>query len=67
MNIKKNSVGCRNNIKKHGSIFHYDIKEGPMLVIVYAAVRLIPCRCSACLRKLAPPCNKRQDKYNQDR
>ena len=36
-----------------------------MLGVVYAAVRWIPCICSACARKMDIPCHRRQDKYNQ--
>ena len=57
----------KKNLKNHGLLFHYNIREDPMLVISYVVVRQILCSCSACFRKLASPLNRSQDKYNQDR
>ena len=55
------------NIKRHGLIFHYNIRSDNALGIGYFAVIWIPCMCSACLSKLYYPWNRRQDKYNQVR
>ena len=66
MNINNKSIGFNKNIKKHGSIFHYDIISDPFLSISYVSVRMIPCSCLECLRKLYFPWNISQDKYNQE-
>ena len=66
MNIKTKDACFKKNIKKHGLYFHYNIREYPLLGIVYVAVRRIPYSCSECLRKISSPHNRSQDKYNQD-
>ena len=60
MNIKKKSVGFKNNIRYHGLDFHYNIRADTMLGIDYICVRQIICSCSAYLRKLDSPWNIRQ-------
>ena len=62
---QEKAVGFKNNNKKHGLIFYYNIWADLMLRIGYVSVSRIPCRCSACLRKVDSPWNRRQDKYNQ--
>ena len=46
INMKKEDVGFKNNIKKHGLTFHYNIKADPMLSIGYVSAIWTPCRCS---------------------
>ena len=55
MNINKKYVGFKKNIKKHGLLFHYNIRAYPLLGIGFVGVRRIPCSCSELLRKLAYP------------
>ena len=55
MNIKGKAVGFKNNIKKHGLVFHFNIRADPMLGIGYVAIIRIPCSCSGYLRKLDYP------------
>ena len=43
MNIKKKDVGFKKNMKKHGLIFHYNIRSDTMLNIGYDDVRWISC------------------------
>ena len=66
MNIKKLAIGFKKAIKKHGLPFHYNIKSYTFGGIGYISVRSITCICSGCLRKLASPWNRSQDKHNQD-
>ena len=66
MNIKKKTVGFKKNIKKCGYTFHYNIREDPVLGVVYVAVRRIPCNFYACLSKLYSTWYRRQYQYNQD-
>ena len=67
MNVKKEAVDFRNNIKNHGLLFQNNIREDPMLGIGYDAFIRIPCSCSICLWKPSSPFNIRQDKFNQGR
>ena len=62
MNIKNKAVGFRENIKKHGLLFQYNIRADPLLGVVYVAFIQIPCSCSECLRKIASTWNRSQDK-----
>ena len=45
MNIKKKAVGIKKNIDKHGLLFHYNIREDPLLGIGYVSIRWITCSC----------------------
>ena len=65
MNIKKEAVGKNNNIKKHGFLFHYNIRSDTMLGIGCVAVRRISCSSFACSSKLDSPQNIRQYKFNK--
>ena len=67
MNIKEKAVGFKKNMKKHGLLFHCNIRAYTLLGIHYVSVIRIPCRCSACLRKLISPWKTSEDKYIQDR
>ena len=62
INAKKKSVGFNKNIKKHGLLFHYNIRAYTLLGIFYVYVRSILCICSECLRKLASTWNRIQYK-----
>ena len=65
MTVKKEDIGFRKNIKKHGLIFHYNIRVDPMLGIGYVAVRRIRCIYYACLSKLSSAWNRIKHKFNQ--
>ena len=65
--ILRKTVGFKKNIKKHGLLFHYNIRSYPMLGIGHFSVIWIQFRCSAYLRKLYSPCNIGQDIYTQVR
>ena len=65
MNMDRKAVGFKNNINNNGLTFQNNIRAGLMLVIGFVDSRQIPCSCSDCLRKMAPPCNIIQDNYNQ--
>ena len=58
MNIKEKAVDLKNNIKKHGLLFHYNIIADHLLGVGYVNVRWLPCIFLECLRKLFPPCNR---------
>ena len=63
----KKYIGFKNNIKKHGLIFHYNIRADPMLGVGYVDIIWIQCICYACLKKMAFTWNIRQEKYNKYR
>ena len=58
---QEKNVGFKRKIKKHGLIFHCNIRADPMLGLGYFFVRQIPYSCYECLRKLYYPLNRRQD------
>ena len=41
MNIKKNVVGFKNNIKNHGLLFYWNIIADTLLRVGYVSVRII--------------------------
>ena len=45
----------------NGFIFNYNIREDTMLGVGHVSLRRILRSCSACLRKLYYPWNRRQD------
>ena len=57
MNISKNAVGVRKNIKQHGLIIHYNTRVDIMLGVGYTDFRKIPGSCYKCLRNLYNPWN----------
>ena len=63
--ISIKTVCFKKNVKNHGFLFHCNIREDTMLVIVYVVARQITCISSTCGSKLASTWNKRQDKLNQ--
>ena len=64
MNIRKKADNLEKNMNKYDLIFHYNIKEYPLLGIGYVAVVSMTCTFSACLKKITDPWNRIQDKYN---
>ena len=63
--IKKRTFGFKKNTKKHDLIFNYNIREDPMLGIIYVDIICIPCIYYVCLRKMVYPWNRRQYKSNK--
>ena len=60
------TIGLKKNIKNHGLLFYYNIREDPLLGIDYVAYIWILCVCYECLRKLPSPWNISRAKYNKD-
>ena len=65
MNINKEAVGFKKNIKKHGLHFHHNMRADPLLGIGSVDYIQIPCSFSEWLRTLDPSCIRSQDNYNQ--